>query len=92
MLCGTDAWHKSKDYYGNKLELVGKMVNNFSPGEFYPFYQWNIHKQKAAYLSSLLLFIQKQEGILEKKTFTFAHSYMIKYSLFDVFGIYIFDT
>lgn len=44
-----------------------------SSGEFYPFYQWNIHKQKAASLSSLVLFIQKQEDILEKKNFTLSN-------------------
>lgn len=72
MLHRANTRHKSKDYYGNKWESVGKMVNNFSSGEFYPFYQWNIHKQKAASLSSLL-FIQKQEDILEKKNFTLSN-------------------
>lgn len=61
MLHEAKAQHKSKDYYGNKWEPVGKMVNNFSFGEFYPFYQWNILYRKATSLSSLLLFIQKKK-------------------------------
>lgn len=69
MLHGANAWYKSKDYYGNKWKPVGKMVNNFSSGEFYPFYRWNIHKPKAAFLSSLFLFNQKQDDVLEKKKF-----------------------
>jgi len=73
MLYGANTQHKSKDYYGNKWEPVGKTVNNFSSGEFYPFYQWNIRKQKATSLSSLLLFTQKREDILEKKNFTLSN-------------------